>query len=47
MLKFLSGELELNDENWNAYCEQLKTMGLSRIVEIYQIAYDDYCAGNR
>lgn len=47
VLKFLSSELELNDENWNNYCEQLKTMGLTEIMEIYQVALDEYLAGER
>ena len=34
MAQFISGETELNDETWNAYCEQLNTYGLEELIEI-------------
>jgi len=37
--KFLTGELELTDENWNAYVEQVQKMGLDEVLEVMQAAY--------
>ena len=32
------------DEEWDAYIEQLKTMGLEQLVQIYTDAYERYTA---
>jgi len=47
LLKFITGELELNDENWNAYCAQCDAMNLAEIVAVYQNAYEEYLSGAR
>ena len=41
---FMAGEKEINDENWNAFQEQLKTNGIEEMTEIVQRAYDDFLA---
>lgn len=46
-MKFLDGSMELNDENWNSYVETVNDMGMVRLLEIYQNAYDEYLAGER
>ncbi len=46
-LRFLTGDLALNEDNWNAYVEQLNSMGLLNIIAVYQNAYDQYIAGER
>ncbi len=40
ILKWMIGEAELTDENWNTYCTQCESMDLGRCVEIYQTVYD-------
>ncbi|MBQ9269947.1 MAG: extracellular solute-binding protein [Oscillospiraceae bacterium] len=40
ILKWMIGEAELTDENWDAYCAQCESMDLQRCVEIYQTVYD-------
>ena len=40
ILKWMIGEAELTDENWDAYCAQCESMDLQRCVEIYQTGYD-------
>lgn len=37
--KFLTGELEVNDENWNAYVKTVQTMGLSEMLSVMEAAY--------
>lgn len=37
---FITGQLELNDENWNNYIETLESIGVRRFEEIHQTAYD-------
>lgn len=46
-MKFLDGSLELNDENWDEYVATVKSMGMDRLLEIYQTVYDEYMAGER
>lgn len=46
-MKFLDGSLELNDANWDEYVQTVKSMGMDRLLEIYQTAYDEYKAGER
>lgn len=40
--KFITGELEINDANWNEYISELEKMGLSEVLEVYQDAYERY-----
>ena len=40
--KFISGELEINDTNWNNYLSELKKMGLDEVIEVYTAAYERY-----
>ena len=40
--KFITGAVELNDENWNTFLATLDSYGLTRAVEITQNAYDRY-----
>jgi len=40
--KFISGELEINDANWNEYLSELEKMGLDEVLEVYQDAYERY-----
>ncbi|MBE6991756.1 MAG: hypothetical protein E7430_04170 [Ruminococcaceae bacterium] len=47
VLKFIIGEKELNDENWNAYVDQCNKMNLEEIVAVYQNAYEEYLSGER
>ena len=42
--KFITGELELNDENWSAYLKQLESYGLSDYSAMCQAAYERYLA---
>ena len=42
VFKFVMGEYNF-DEDWDAFIEQLKDMGIEECVEIYQGAYDRYC----
>jgi putative aldouronate transport system substrate-binding protein len=46
-LKFLDGAVELNDDTWNDFVNTSNSMGLDKIVEVYQNAYDQYLAGER
>lgn len=46
-MKFLDGSMALNDENWETYVQTVKSMGMDRLLEIYQTAYDEYKAGER
>ncbi len=40
-LKFITGALDI-DAEWDTYCKALKDMGIDRVVEIDQAAYDRY-----
>lgn len=42
--KFISGEVELTDENWNAYLSTLESYGLSDYCALCQAAYERYLA---
>ena len=46
-MKFLDGSMALNDANWDTYVQTVKDMGMDRLLEIYQTAYDEYKAGER
>ena len=39
MAKFVRGEMSLDDD-WDTYLKELENIGLSRLLEIYQAAYD-------
>ena len=43
-LKFIIGEVELNDDTWATYMTNVENMGLARAVEIKQEALDAYLA---
>ena len=47
LLKFMTGAIELNDESWNAYVDQLYGYGLQDCMDVYQNAYDEFRAGIR
>lgn len=36
MVWFVTGEMELNDENWNTFCQTLKDKGLDEMLSIFQ-----------
>ena len=38
--QFVSGETELNDESWKAYCDQLEAYGLQELIELNARALD-------
>ncbi len=41
MVQFVTGELN-TEEDFDAYIAQLKSMGMGRLIEIEQIALDEY-----
>ncbi|MDR2658280.1 MAG: extracellular solute-binding protein [Oscillospiraceae bacterium] len=41
MARFIDGEIELNDENWEAYLNGLRDQGADRLTELFQEAYDE------
>ncbi len=40
MVWFVAGDVELNDENWQNFCEQVKALGIDEMVSIWQTAAD-------
>nr|MBR4281295.1 hypothetical protein [Clostridia bacterium] len=40
MVWFVVGDVELNDDTWAAFCEQVKALGVVEMVEIWQTAAD-------
>lgn len=40
MAWFVTGDMELNDENWNAFCQRVEELGLSEMVGIWQDALE-------
>ncbi len=42
MVKVIMGQIELNDQTWGEFQEHLTTLGLDRVVELTQQAYDRY-----
>lgn len=38
MARFVTGDVPLNDETWAAFCEQVKTLGMDKVVGIWQQA---------
>lgn len=41
MVWFVVGDVELNDETWADFCEQVKALGVDEMVEIWQTAADN------
>ena len=41
MVWFITGDVELNDDTWAAFCEQVKALGIDELVEIWQTAADN------
>ena len=41
MVWFVTGDVELNDETWAAFCEQVMALGMDEMVSIWQTAYDN------
>ena len=46
-MKFLAGDLELNDDTWAEYVDTAMSMGLETVIDVYQSVYDSYMAGER
>lgn len=42
MAWFVVGDLELNDENWNAFCQKVQELGLTEMLDIWQSALDEH-----
>lgn len=42
--KWVMGEVELNDDTWNAYLDEMEQIGWKRYLEIQQAAYDRWLA---
>ena len=40
--KIIMGQMELNDQTWGQFQDQMTAMGLDRVVEINQAAYDRF-----
>ena len=36
MARFVTGDVELNDEQWKVFCDTAEELGLSRMIEIWQ-----------
>ncbi len=41
MVWFVTGDVELNDSTWTAFCEQVKSLGVEEMVAIWQTAADE------
>ncbi len=39
---FMTGQKELNDANWEEYCQSVMDMGLEELMEYYAVAYERY-----
>lgn len=40
MVWFITGDVELNDETWAEFCQEVKRLGMDEMVEIWQTAAD-------
>lgn len=40
MVWFVAGDVELNDETWQAFCDEVKKLGIDEMVSIWQTAAD-------
>lgn len=38
MIRFVTGEVELTDENWNTFCQTVTDLGLGEVISIWQDA---------
>ena len=36
MAQFVTGDLEMNDQNWNAFAEKVQELGLNEMISILQ-----------
>ena len=43
-IKTIVGQQELNDQTWAEYVSALENMGVSKLVELYQSAFDRFMA---
>ena len=41
MVWFVTGDVELNDQTWQAFCEKVHALGIDEMVSIWQKAYDN------
>ncbi len=41
MVWFVTGDAELNDDTWQAFCSRVKELGIDEMVSIWQTAYDN------
>ncbi len=41
MVWFITGDVELNDDTWNAFCARVKELGMDEMVSIWQTAADN------
>ena len=41
MTWFVTGEAELNDETWNAFCSEAQTRGADALTEVFQTLLDN------
>ena len=41
MVWFVTGDTELNDENWQTFCDKVKELGVDEMVSIWQTAADN------
>lgn len=47
ILKFMTGAVEINDANWEAYVQDVEAAGLQACLDVQQEAYDAYLRGER
>lgn len=47
VLKFITGSMPLNDESWDEYVADMTMLGIQDCLDVYQVAYDEYLAGER
>lgn len=47
ILKFMTGAVEINDANWEAYVADVESSGLQACLDVHQSAYDSYLRGER
>ena len=40
--RFITGDLTLNDANWNSYVNTLNQMGVANVIKAYQTTYDTF-----
>ena len=47
ILKFMTGALEINDDNWSEFVDNCYSQGLQDCLDVYNNAYSQYLAGER